>query len=188
MIRVRISSEDAGMIAMTPVVAQDMELRELIDVILGSTGKDAVRILELLKRGTTVHGLSRYRWQPVELDPQELAGLLATFPDADNSSPFRPALCSVVTLIGSTARISIPREAAAKRRFLKKDSFWSRLLDSASQPAYSGYSYREKADVYKAAISPDTVRSAADLLTYPTLVKQLQASNIDVIEFFIPRV
>lgn len=188
MVRVRISSDDAGMIAMTPVVAQDLEMRELVDVILASTGKDPERILELLKRGSTVHGLSRYRWQGLELTPEELAAILATFPDPDPSVRFHAEQCTQLTLIGHALRIPIPKEAAAKKRFLKRESFWSRLLGSSTEPEYSGYSYRDKVDLFRMPVSPAAVREAAQLLTYSTLVRQLTAAQIESIELWVPRV
>lgn len=176
------------MIAITPVVAQDLELRELVDVVLASTGKDLPRIQDLLRRGSVVHGLSRYRWQPIELDSAELSSILASFPDPDPSTPFHPARCTQIVLVGHTARIALPREAAAKRRFLKRTSFWDKLMEAASPAVYTGYSYRDKVDIFRAAVPAAKVREAAALLTYSTLVRQLESTNINVVEFFIPRV
>jgi len=61
-IRVKLSSEAAESIALTPVVVQEMALRELIEHVLGVTGKDEARIRDLLLRGTLVSGASRFRW------------------------------------------------------------------------------------------------------------------------------
>ena len=176
------------MIAMTPVVVQDLELRELIDVVLGSAGKDPTRILDLLRRGSVVHGLSRYRWPSLELAAAELAPILATFPDPDPSTPFRPERCTRITLLGHTARIVLPVEAAAKRRLLKRSSFWDKLLEAMEPPAYTGYSYREKFDSFRASVPPAKIREAASLLTYSTVIRQLEAANIDAVEFFVSRV
>ena len=42
-IRVKLSSEAAEGISITPVVAREMPLRELVEYMLGVTGKDAAR-------------------------------------------------------------------------------------------------------------------------------------------------
>ena len=176
------------MIAMTPVVAQDLELRELIDVLLSTTGKDMPRIQELLRRGSIVHGLSRYRWQAIDLGVEELRSIVASFPDPDPSISFRAEHCTQIVLIGSTTRLPLPKDAAAKRRLFKRRSFWDKLLEATPSPGYVNYSYREKADIFRAPIAPGHVREAASLLTYSTLVRQLESATIETIEFFVPRV
>jgi hypothetical protein len=50
-IRVKLSSEDAGAISITPVVVQEMLLRELVEHMLGVVGKDHARVREILIRG-----------------------------------------------------------------------------------------------------------------------------------------
>ncbi|HEY1339869.1 MAG TPA: hypothetical protein VGF59_20290 [Bryobacteraceae bacterium] len=80
-VRVKLSSEAAEAIALTPVVVQEMPVRELIEHMLGITGKDEARIRELLLRGTLVSGASRFRWAGWEADAEGLRALLATFPD-----------------------------------------------------------------------------------------------------------
>ena len=61
-VRVKLSSEAAESISLTPVIVQEMPLRELIEYMLGVAGKDEGRIRELLLRGTIVSGASRFRW------------------------------------------------------------------------------------------------------------------------------
>ncbi len=176
------------MIAITPVVAQDLDLRELVDVVLASTGKDLPRIQDLLRRGSIVHGLSRYRWQSLELQVDELAVLLSSFPDPDPSIPFSGERCTQIVLSGHLARIPIPKEAAVKRRLLKRTSFWDKLIEVAPSPDYQNYSYRDKMDVFRATVPPGHIREAAALLTYSTLVRQLEAATIEIIEFLVRRV
>ena len=62
-----------GSISITPVVVREMPLRELVEYMLGVTGKDEARIRELLLRGTLVSGASRFRWAGWEADPQASA-------------------------------------------------------------------------------------------------------------------
>src|ERR1051326_4996690 len=80
-IRVKLSSEAAESIALTPVVVQEMAVRELVEHVLGVTGKDEARIRDLLLRGTLVSGASRFRWQGWEAEMEALRELLGTFPD-----------------------------------------------------------------------------------------------------------
>ena len=61
-VRVKLSSEAAESISITPVVVQEMPVGELVEYMLGVTGKDEARIRELLLRGSLVSGASRFRW------------------------------------------------------------------------------------------------------------------------------
>src|SRR3954454_7583134 len=111
-IRVKLSSEAAGSISLTPVVAQELPLRELIEHMLGVTGKDEARIRELLLRGTLVSGASRFRWAGWAVDKGALGELLATFPDAEPDRAFAAERCVRVTLRGGRQAIEVRREAA----------------------------------------------------------------------------
>src|SRR5205814_122839 len=91
-VRVKLSSEAAESIALTPVVAQDMAGRGLIEGVRGVAGKDEGRIREVLRRGTMVSGASRFRWAGWAVEVEELRELLATFPDADPSRESRQQL------------------------------------------------------------------------------------------------
>src|ERR1044071_1039171 len=99
-IRVKLSSEAAEGISITPVVAREMPLRELVEYLLGVTGKDEGRVRELLLRGTLVSGASRFRWAGWEADPESLRELLATFPDPDPARPFEAFRCMRANLRG----------------------------------------------------------------------------------------
>jgi hypothetical protein len=92
-VRVKLSSEAAESISITPVVVRDIPMRELIEHMLGITGKDVPRLHELLLRGTLVSGASRFRWSGWDADPDAIRSLLATFPDPD---PLRPSPPSIV--------------------------------------------------------------------------------------------
>ena len=61
-VRVKLSSEAAGSISITRVVVQDLPVRDLVEHMLGITGKDEARVRELLLRGALVSGASRFRW------------------------------------------------------------------------------------------------------------------------------
>ena len=53
-VRVKLSSEAAEAITISPVVVQDLPIRELLEHMLAVTGKDEARIREFLQ--------TRVRW------------------------------------------------------------------------------------------------------------------------------
>ena len=152
---VKISSEAAGQISVTPVVAEDMPLGALLEVLLGIAGKDPARIRELLLRGAAVQGASRFRWEKIDADLTSIEAALASFPDADPRRSFDPAQCFHVRLRGPRGHMDMPRELAHRRRFLASRSFWSALMEmaAAATPEYVEYSYRSKADAYRIELS-----------------------------------
>src|SRR5450631_3942922 len=109
-VRVKLSSEVAESISITPVVVQDIPIHELIEHMLGITGKDPGRLHELLLRGTLVSGASRFRWVGWDTALEDIEAQLATFPDREPQRPFAPDLCFRADLRGPGRRIEIPRE------------------------------------------------------------------------------
>lgn len=191
-VRVRLSPEEAGYVSLRPVVVQDMPLRELVDLMLGVTGKNAERICELLRRGALVSGASRFRWSGWEADPADIAALLATFPDAEPARPFTRERCTRVVLYGPACRIAISREAGLRRRFFQKVSFWELLMNLAAGGAleYLDYSYKERADCYRLKLSPAaaaTLRNSGNLLRYSSLANQIRSAVVEHIEFYVGR-
>jgi hypothetical protein len=191
-IRVKISSETAGCVSLTPVVVKDMPVTELVETMLGVTGKDAARIRELLLRGAFVAGASRLRWQGWEAGVAEIEALLAAFPDPDPSRPFARARCVRAVLKGPPSPVSISREAGAARGLFRRRSFWDALMDLAgiSAPRYLGYSYRDRADRYAAELSPAAVhllREAAHGLRYTAIEAQVRRGPLESVEFYVER-
>src|SRR3954471_13271966 len=127
-VRVKLRSEAAEAISLTPVVVQELAVRDLLEHILGVTGKDEVRIGELLLRGTLVSGASRFRWQGWEADRDDVRTLLATFPDPEPARPFAAENCVRAVLRGGRHAIELPREAAAQKRMFQRVSFWDVTL------------------------------------------------------------
>jgi hypothetical protein len=167
-----------------------MPLREIVELMLALTGKDAARISELLLRGTLVSGASRFRWESLKAESEGLAQLLASFPDADPSRVFLPAACFRVILRGPAARIEVPAEAASRRGFLQRRSFQDELLALAVAPEYVDYSYKERADRYHVRLTPEQangLRAAASRLRYPTLAAQVRGAAFDLIELYVRR-
>ncbi len=180
-VRVKLSSEAAEAISLTPVVIQELPIRELVEHMLGVTGKDEGRIRELLLRGSLVSGASRFRWAGWQQDAESLGELLATFPDPDPSRVFAPSECVKVVLRGGRAAIEIPREAVARKGLFQRVTFWDQLMQVLGGGAmvYAGYSYRERADRYTreiAAAELERIRAAAETVKYSTLRDQIRAA------------
>ena len=191
-VRVKLSSEVAEAISITPVVLQELPVRELVEHLLGIAGKDESRLREMLLRGTLIIGASRFRWAGWDADVASLRELLATFPDADPARPFVCAGCIRATLRGSRHAIEIPREAAARKSLFQRKTFWDLLMEvvAASGPAYSGYSYRERADRYLRRFTPaetERVRAAASAVRYSALRGQIRSAGFEQAELHVMR-
>src|SRR5581483_2529645 len=125
----KLSSEAAESIALTPVVVQELPIRELVEHILGVTGKDEARIRDLLLRGTLVSGASRFRWAGWSMDELALRQLLATFPDAEPGRLFAAERCVRVMLRGGRQAIEVRREAAERKGLFQRETFWGVLME-----------------------------------------------------------
>src|SRR5260370_14738841 len=164
-IRVKLSSEAAEYISLTPVVVQEMPVRELVEHMLAITGKDETRIRDLLLRGALVSGASRFRWSGMDADAGSLQALLASFPDPDPSRPFAAARCVRAVLRGPRQPIGIPREIGMRRGFLDRifgrASFWDLLMGIAASGdhGYGGYFFLAAAENYlRALVVPEDQR------------------------------
>jgi len=195
-IRVKLSSEAAEYVSLTPVVVQEMPLRDLVEHMLGITGKDEARICDLLLRGTLVSGASRFRWTGWEADMESVRTLLAGFPDPDPARPFLSSQCVRVVLRGPRQPIVIPREAAIRRgildAILRRQSFWDHLMSIAESgdPHYAEYSYRDRADVFNITLTPadaQRVREASRLVRFTALQAQIRNSAIESVQLYVAR-
>lgn len=191
-VRVKLSTEAADAISLTPVIAQEMRFRELFDVILALTGKQPARIRDLIERGTIVSGASRFRWQGWSADLGDIERLLTTFPDPDPSRAFNATACVKAILRTQLSSIEIPREVGSRRMFLRRSSFWDALMTMAgtTTPAYVEYSYRERADRYRVTLGLPERGALVDstkLLAYSTLVTQISRISVDTVELLTTR-
>ena len=192
-IRVKLSTEEAGAISVTPVVVREMPLRELVALMLDLTGKDAGRIRELLLRGTLVSGASRYRWTGWESGIESLTELLSTLPDPDPDRAFVPEQCLHAVIQGQGLRVDLPRSALLRKRWLRKRSFWDALMEAAAEQGleYVGYSYRKNADRYRLKIAGDTaarIGESASLVCYSNVEHYIRGGRVESVEFFVARV
>ncbi|MBZ5623419.1 MAG: hypothetical protein LAQ69_32560 [Acidobacteriia bacterium] len=191
-IRVKLSSEAAEAISLTPVVVQELPIRELIEHMLGVTGKDEARIRELLLRGTLVSGASRFRWVGWESDLEGIRGVLATFPDPDPSRPFAAERCVRATLRGGRKAIEIPREAVARKGLFRRVTFWDLLMEviGAGGATYAGYSYRQRADRYMREFTiaeAAKLRENSGLVRFSTLSEQIRSAAFSSAELWVAR-
>jgi len=169
-----------------------MPVRELIETMMGATGKDAERIVGLLLRGTFVSGASRLRWTGLVVEHDTIASVLATFPDDDPGRPFARQLCVHAVLKGPATRVEIERGAGSERRAFRRRSFWDALMElaEACEPVYGGYSYRHRADRYSLALTHEAaerLRECAGAIRYSTLEAAVGRARVESVELFVER-
>jgi hypothetical protein len=196
-ISVKYTEEEAEYLSVRPVVRQTFRVPELVDMILSVTGKDAARIQQILRSGTVVYHFYRYWWQGLEAGADELATLLAAFPDAEPARPFRAEDCTTVFLetSGNPPRRSVElrREAAASKRLFSSRSYWDCLMELARAGAlkYQEYSYAHRADVFARAVTPEEtaalVRDAQRLAPRSLRVQMDSLPEMSRLLFLCPR-
>ncbi len=191
-VRVKLSSEAAESITLTPVVVQELPVRELVEHLLGVTGKDEARIRDILLRGTMVSGASRFRWTGWAAEVEDLRELLATFPDAEPGRVFAAERCLRVVLRGGRQAIEVRREAAERKGLFQRETFWALLMEVAGGGAfrYGGYSYRDRADRFTRELSAgeaERLRAGCDAVRYSTLREQIRIVGFTSVEALVTR-
>src|SRR5260370_740039 len=195
-IAVRFTEEDAGYVTVRPVVKQSFRLAELADMVVSVTGKNGPRVQQIFRAGTVVYNGYRYWWDGFASTENEVAGLLAPFPDDNLSLHFNPAQVTAVSLeIGGGAQrslVKITRREASAKRLWHKQNPWEIFLKATqnSTPRYDNYSHAERADVYRLHLSPEMAASLMReaLKASPrSLRKKLAALRPPApIQFFVP--
>ena len=172
-IAVRYTEEEAGYVTFRPVVRQTFRRDQLLDMILGVTGKDVARIRLILHSGTLVYNFYRYWWESLDASDAELAALLAPFPDSDPTRPFDPRACTLAVAESGDAKrhapLELSRSALSHKGFLQRRSFWDALLAAAvaGPLTYQSYSYLHRGDVYRLDLTEAAAKqlsAAADSL------------------------
>lgn len=191
-VRVKLISEAAGYISTERVMQRDFPILELIEALLAVAGKNIERLQQILRAGSVVVGNYRHRWAPLEAERHELETLLAHFPDPLPDRPFEPARCVFAVIRAGLETIELPRQQAARRRLLKRSSFWDALMEVASArvPLYRSYSYRDRADVYTFEPTRDDeerLREAAALLTVERTGERIRALPLEKITLLVNR-
>ncbi|MCL4783940.1 MAG: hypothetical protein KJZ70_12970 [Bryobacterales bacterium] len=190
-VRIRVSSEDAGAISMSRVQNRETPVAELVTWIVSVTGKDVPRIEEILKRGSFVLGLSRMRWEAAS-DTACLRDILDSLPDDWPDRPFEEAKVREIVVTASTRKIAIPGEVARARRWFRGKSFLGRWLSSEAlpRPVYERYDYRERADRFRAPIAAEAMsafREAVELLPSGALRGALRMHAPTSVTLLLPR-
>lgn len=158
-IPVKFSEDLAQYADIRPVRRQPMTLRELVGLVLATTGKHPERVREHLRSGTCLYNIYRYWWDGFEIDEGTLTVVLGEFPDPDPSRVFCAEECQWARFYDD--REPVPHEVviepaeAGRRRWLRRQSFWDFLLGFArvKQPLYQDYSYYHRADIYRAGLT-----------------------------------
>jgi hypothetical protein len=154
-IPVQYTEENARYLAMTPVVKQPFRLRELVNMVVGVSGKDSVRVAHVLGAGSVSYNGYRYTWPGFAPTSNELEELLAQYPDSDPSRPFRAEDAAGVILEagGGTERklTEISWETASAKNIFSRRSPWDVLLALAKEtpPHYQEYDYARDADRFR---------------------------------------
>jgi hypothetical protein len=175
-IPVRYTEDEAEYVSLRPIVRQTFQLRELVEMILSVSGKDPQRIQKLLAAGSVTYHGYRYWWDGFDADLDELQGVLASYPDAEPSRAFDVARCSAVIFEAEKCRekVEVSREQGAAGKWYRRGNFWGVVeeLVRGAAPAYAGYSYGKRADLYESAIEGSTaarlVEAAKRYLTRPS--------------------
>ena len=164
-IRVKLMSEAAEYISVTPVVQRDYSLVELVELMLPILGKDAHRIHRMLQVGTFSTGEYRFRWAPLEIGEEEVERILEALPGPDASRKFEPESCFLVRFRRGPEMLDLSRERAARKNLFARRSFWEALLLLAEKGVrYADYSYADKADVFALALDHEGLEILRELL------------------------
>jgi hypothetical protein len=140
-------------------------------------------VRQILRAGSVTFHAYRYSWNGFQLEEHELTVLLARFPDADPSRAFRPEACTMVLVAGGSPPrplLELERAAIARKRLLRRRSFWDALLGAAQSGllSYDGYSYQWRADLYRLTLSDEqtvTLPAEANSLAPRDLRRSLRA-------------
>ena len=196
-IPVKYTEEEADYVSMRPLVRQNFRATELVDMIVRVAGKDLLRMQQILRSGTVVFRSYRYWWQGFEAEAAALAEALAAYPDADSSRPFRAEDCKEVMFEAAPAAkrhpVSVKREEASRKRLLRAESFWDRVMGAArdAKLEYREYSYALGGDVYAAALTADQAgqlaRDAAKFGSRTVRARLVGLPQIVEMSFLCPR-
>ncbi len=161
-------SEAAEYVSVSHVVRKDYTLAELVGAMLPIVGKNAVRILQLLRVGTLSNGDFRYRWAGREYEPEVVREILASFPGPDPGRKFEAEKCFLVRFRRGLETLDLRKEAAARKALFARESFWDVLLQlTAGSLEYADYSYADRADIFGYRLTPEATRSLRGI--YPLL-------------------
>ena len=167
-IPIRYTEEEAGYVSVRPLVKQTFRLYELADMVVSVTGKDPARVGQIFRAGTLVYHSFRYWWPGFDATAEELASVLAQFPDSDPSRKFCVNDCAAVLVEGGGTPgrpvLELTRELAGRRRLLRSRSLWDRLMAiaQAGPLAYEGFSHARRADLFRRVLLQQDLAALLD--------------------------
>ena len=190
-IRVKLVSEAAEYVSVSHVVQREFTLRELVEIMLPVVGHDAARMQRMMRIGTISTGDYRYRWQGVEIETDEVATLLSSFPHPEPGRPFRAENCFLVRFRRGQESLDLPRAKAERRPHFAKQSFWDGLLELAgSDPQYADYDHAQQADRYTLELDSgrwERLRALLPLLKPKSAAERLERLHPEAIEWLARR-
>ena len=157
-ISVRRVEEDAGYMAMTPVLTQAFRLDELVDMVVSVAGKDARRVQHILSAGAVLYHGYHYSWQGFEAEPGKIDALLEKFPNDEPDRVFdaESATAAILEIGGGVQRTfaDVSRGTASGRRLLSRRSPWDVLLAlTRENPArYEKYDHGRHGDLFRVSL------------------------------------
>lgn len=163
-IAVKYTEDEAEYVSLRPIVRQTFQLRELIEMILSVSGKDASRIQQLLAAGAVTYHGYRYWWDGFAVAEAELRNFLREYPDPDPQLPFQMDRCiAVVVESDRKGNAEITRKDASRKRWFRSGNFWEAVTKVAGNelPIYLGYSYERRADLYSSQLDTNSILQLA---------------------------
>lgn len=154
-ITAQYTAEDAGYLAMSPVVTQTFRISELIDMIVQAAGKDTARVRHILQAGSVHYHGFHYHWPGIEASAGDLAPQLGRFPDDDPERPFDPAAVTLAVLETGggpqLAHSELRKEEASAHKVWRRRNAWDVLLAAAAEaaPRYERYDHARHGDCYR---------------------------------------
>jgi hypothetical protein len=189
-IRVKLVSEAAEYVTVSHVVQRDFTLAELVELMLPVVGVDAGRIQRMIRIGTISTGEYRYRWDGIEVPPEDVSTVLEALPHPEPDRAFDPVRCFLARFRRNQEVLDLPREAAGRKPLFAKQSFWEGLLQLAAHARYLDYSHADKADVFSYSIQGEGrqfLRGLLPLLKPPSAADRLERLRPDTIEWLTRR-
>src|SRR5260370_38076193 len=128
-------------------------------MVVSVTGKNASRVQQIFSAGAVVYNGYRYWWDGFASNEDEIAGLLALFPDDDSARVFNSAEVTAVSLEsgGGAQRslVGIARPQASAKKLFRSRSPWEILLKAPQDlnPRHERDSYSEHPHCYPVHLS-----------------------------------
>ena len=190
-IQVKLMSEAAEYVSVSHVIQKDYTLAELVEAMLPIVGKNAGRILQLLRVGTLSTGGFRYRWEGREYEPEVVREIMASFPGPDPGRNFEAEKCFMVRFRRGLETLDLRKKVAARQGLFARESFWDVLLQlTADGLKYADYSYADRADIFGYRLTQEaskSLRAIYPLLKPRSAGERMERLRPETIEWLVAR-